>query len=161
MRDPATRVDPKVEEALKDARSFLRCYVPLGIPPPDETNAAKRHREAFDYVQGSQHMPDPIRTHLRKLLDKEKRGERTRITANRNFWLALAVEMLRRDFGLNPTRTTLSKPEKKKTQSQSGSSIVKTALAELGLHLAERTIEDAWTDNQARLRFSFRELRKK
>ena len=114
MRDPATRIDPKVEEALNDVRWFLRCYVPLGIPPPDETNAARRHRKAFDYVQGSQDMPDPIRTHLLNLLDKENRSKRTRRIANRNFWLALAVELMRRDFGFNPTRSTLNKPEKEK-----------------------------------------------
>ena len=129
--------------------------------PPDETNAARRHRKAFDYVQGSQDMPDPIRTHLLNLLDKENRSKRTRRIANRNFWLALAVELMRRDFGFNPTRSTLNKPEKEKTKPESGSSIVRTALAELGVHLSERTIEDAWTDNQARLRFSFRALREK
>jgi hypothetical protein len=159
MRDPATRIDPNLKAAREDAHQLLKCYVPLGFGPPDETDAARRHRETFNYVHGSQDMPDPIRAHLLELLAKKRRSERTRYTANRNLWLALAVERMR-DLGFDPTRSTFTKPAK--GEKQSGSKIVRTVLAQhFGINLSERTIEDAWTDYKARLPFRAHPLRKK
>ena len=103
--------------------------------------------------------PDPIRAHLLELLAKKRRSERTRYTANRNLWLALAVERMR-DLGFDPTRSTFTKPAK--GEKQSGSKIVRTVLAQhFGINLSERTIEDAWTDYKARLPFRAHPLRKK
>ena len=50
MRDPATRIDSKVEEALNDVRWFLRCYVPLGIPrrtKPTPRDGTAKHSITF------------------------------------------------------------------------------------------------------------------
>jgi hypothetical protein len=157
MRDP-TRIDSNLEAALEEARQLMRCYVPLGLPAQDEPGPAKAHREAFTFVLGSQDMPESVRDHLLKLLDAEKREKRTFNTANRNIWLALTVERMR-EFGFEATRSTYVKSDKR--ERQSGSRIVQTALAQLGIHLKERTIEDAWTDYRDKLPFQAYPVRKK
>jgi hypothetical protein len=150
MRDPTRSVDPNIEAAIQEARQLLRCYVPLGLAAPEEPSAAKQHREASNYVQGSQDIPESIRDHLLKLLAREKRAKRTCYIANRNFWLALTVERIR-EFGFEATRSSYTRPDR--GEKLSASRIVQISLKEFGLNLRERTIEDAWTDYRNRLPF--------
>jgi hypothetical protein len=157
MRDPAPRTtDPKVEEALSAARSFLRFNLPLEVPAPDESKDARQHRKAVGHVR--RRVPNPVGEYLLRRLYGDKRSERTRRTATRNFQLALAVEMIRQCYGFDATRTSYRTEEKKRPLS--GSAIVKEAVErEWGLHLSERTIEDAWTTHHPRFKTPLHVLR--
>jgi hypothetical protein len=138
MRDPTANA--KVEAAITEACTMLRCYVPLGSPPPNETADAKRHREAFGYVTASPDMPKHTRAHLLKLLAKDKRNGSKRATANRNLWIALVVERVC-ELGFDATSDN----------GESACNVVASALARLGINLADRTIEDVWVDYRTRL----------
>ena len=96
--------------------------------------------EAYITVALDNRMPEDVRAHIcRVLSEKEKSSKRPRFSkADRNAWIAAAVETVHERGGFKCTRSHDI------VKSDSACSIVTAALERLDVHIPERTVEDIW-----------------
>jgi hypothetical protein len=136
MRDPAVNVE--VEAAVEEARRWFERLQRLGdLDKGDENSTNRRAARRYIARLTDEAMPSHLREYVCRVLDEAK-GRSTYL--GRNFWIAFSVnEAMKRGFA--PTRNAESRGNKAR---ESACSIVTTALARVGVHLSERTVEDIW-----------------
>jgi hypothetical protein len=144
LRDPGT--DLKVEAAIKMAREhfmwlkrhgwFLK---KSGLDP----DAELRHA-AHALICGlpDEIMPAHLRSYVARVLSKAPEGLKRTYSAGRDQYLLEALyDTIRLDFPATRNDATRDKG----TQ-ESACSIVQKALARVGVHMEERTVEDIWSN---------------
>jgi hypothetical protein len=118
-------------ELPDDCKNRLRRWLERRRELDEITRRMDRFLQALDGTAQLAGRPNP--------LPKQKRGRRPKLR-RRRIQIAFAVAALV-EAGLFPPTRSHARRRKK---SPSACSIVKTALAQLGEHMAERTVEDIW-----------------
>jgi hypothetical protein len=137
MRDPT---DLKVEDAIEDVVAVLGLALRLGAfdhGSPDDVNVQARIEVAIASLRGS--LSKHVCTYIEQVLLERAQAERDAGPSDRDAWIVAAIAELERR-GFRPHR---------RGRHESGCSIVTLALARLGIHKSERTIEDIWRNRDA------------
>jgi hypothetical protein len=153
VRDPAG-INSRTEAAIELAVEILHSPAKWGMLdgrhhseglPPDEKEVLDSMPddpddfEAYMDVFLNTTLPEHVRDHVCRVL-LERKPNFSKIKTDRNVWIAAAVEMVR-ERGFAYTR---SHDVVKSNEPYSACGIVTAALARLGIHIPERTIEDIW-----------------
>jgi len=131
MRDPT---DLKVEAAIEEVTAVLGLAARLGAfdhGSPDDVNVEARIKVTIASLRGS--LPKHVCTYLDQLLLEREQADRDH-GSDRNRWIVAAIAELQKR-GFRPHR---------RGRRESACSIVQKALARLGVHLSEHTLEDLW-----------------
>jgi len=154
VRDPVG-INSRTETAIEQVVQFLGLPARLGIldgrspssgpsedfAPRDPSDFEAYLEVALLGLQGkmSKHVCDHI---CRVLSERNNKLPRT-TKSDRNAWIAAAVETVHERGGFKCTRSHDI------VKSDSACSIVTAALARLGVHIPERTVEDIWGSRDA------------
>lgn len=145
MRDPT--VDVRVEEAVRRARTVLGLYMRLGAfrrcreEDPAERNLRSASRISITMAAWRRAIPRLEAEFVCRMLNQPQPIGRPTY-ANRNLFIVRMVEDIKQR-GFAPTRNDTMRDIR-----ESACSIVAKALAQLGLNLSERSIEDIWTGSR-------------
>jgi hypothetical protein len=156
MHEPIA-VDPRLEPLLEPLRDFLS----------DRWWMLEAAEGILRHMEDARHRMAKVDAELKSLLEafekgsqpeklgKEKRPQRKRgrrrRSEGRDLQIAIAISMVV-GGGFSPTRSHT----KRRLSTPSACSTVQTALAQLGEHMSERTIEDIWHRHKEKLAPSLR-----
>jgi hypothetical protein len=154
MRDPVA-VNREVEKAIEAACAEFRWLkARWGFPKklPDEPDFLLRH-QAHDVIKALPEdvMPAHLRDYVCGLLSKTPDGLRHTYAAGRDIYIAETVDgIVGRGFPATRNEATRAKERRGAPANQSACSIVAKALARIGAHVEERSIEKIWKQSYAR-----------
>jgi hypothetical protein len=153
MRDPAA-VNPRIEEAIEAAcEEFRWLKERWGFPKklPDEPDFLLR-TQAHDIIKTlpDEVLPAHLRDYVCGLLSKTPDGVRRTYAAGRDLYIAEVVDGIV-GRGFPPTRNEATRARERygASANESACSIVAKALARVGVHMSERSIEDLWARSYA------------
>jgi hypothetical protein len=150
MRD-TTATNPEIEAAIEAACEEFRWLQRLGWFPkkspdePDELLLLRWEAQAIIRSLSDEIMPAHLRDYVYGLLCETPKGGKRRYAAGRDQYIAEVLnDIVRRGF--LPTRNEAMRDQEKrgKPANQSACSVVQKALARIGVHMHERSIEDIW-----------------
>jgi hypothetical protein len=152
VRDPAA-TKAEIEAAIEAACEEFRRLKRLGWFPKKKPFDNPLRYEALELIKRlpDEVMPPHLRDYICGVLSKEK-GLRRTYAAGRDGDIAYAVwDATMRGFHPTRNEATRRKEALGKPAGQSACSIVTKALARVGVHMSERSIEDIWAAKSEQL----------